>query len=143
MKPDKKQVVKRRRRYELRDTTKSKRERTVALTPEWVSVFSSLPKPGIYVFPGLGESDFLTPPQFARRYEAVLRDLNKTRSPDTRVPVLFPHKARHTYASFLLEGGANIRAVQDQLGHAKISTTQIYTHVDLEARKTNVIKLAY
>ena len=143
MEPDKNEVVKRRRRYALRDTTKSKRERVVALTPEGVAVFSRLPKTGIYVFPGLDDTSFLTPPQFARRYEAVLRDLNKTLGPESKVPVLSPHKARHTYASFLLEGGASIRAVQDQLGHAKISTTQLYTHVDLEARKSNVIKLAY
>lgn len=143
MRPDKNKRVKRRRRYELRDTTKSKKERVVALTPEGADIFAALPKAGLYVFPGLDGAPFLTPPQFARRYESVLRDMNKSRPEDQKIPVLSPHKARHTYATYLLNGGANIRAVQEQLGHAKISTTQIYTHVDLEARKNNVIKLAY
>lgn len=143
MKPDKNKRVKRRRRYELRDTTKSKKERVVALTPEGADIFAVLPKTSLYVFPGLDGAPFLTPPQFARRYESVLRDMNKSRPEDQKIPVLSPHKARHTYATYLLNGGANIRAVQEQLGHAKISTTQIYTHVDLEARKNNVIKLAY
>ncbi|NBY24920.1 MAG: site-specific tyrosine recombinase XerD [Chitinophagaceae bacterium] len=64
----------------------------------------------------------------------IIRDLAKRAGINKTVS---PHTFRHSFATHLIEGGADLRAVQEMLGHASITTTEIYTHLDREfLRKT-------
>lgn len=80
-----------------------------------------------WLFPSGSKGGHLT----ARRFAQMLKELAV--SAGLNPNGISPHVLRHAFASHLLAGGADLRAVQQMLGHADISTTQIYTHV-LEAR---------
>lgn len=89
-----------------------------------------------WLFPSSGGSGHLTRDGFAKLLKEVAI---KAGLPPSKVS---PHVLRHSFASHLLAHGADLRSVQQMLGHADIATTQIYTHV-LEDRLVNLVRSSH
>jgi integrase/recombinase XerD len=120
---------------------KGGRERMVPLNPAAIAAMRSFlaarqadPKAGSspHLFASHGDSGHITRQHFAQELKGLAAAAGL---PQQKIS---PHVLRHAFASHLLAGGADIRAVQQMLGHADISTTQIYTHVLSERLKRMV-----
>jgi integrase/recombinase XerD len=135
------ELVTLRRNAVMRDTSfltvrgKGDKERVVPLNDgarDALRTYLATLPPGPFLFPAGGEEGHLSRQVFARDLKTLA---GKAGISPSRVA---PHVLRHAFASHLLAGGADLRVIQTLLGHADISTTQIYTHVQDERLKSLV-----
>jgi integrase/recombinase XerD len=122
----------------LRVTGKGSHQRLTPLGKEalfWLDRYTKEARPHLlkgrlnaFLFPGRGGQGHLTRQAYWLKIRKYAREAG--------LPAIHPHTFRHSFATHLLEGGADLRTVQVLLGHANIVTTQIYTHVSREHLKS-------
>ena len=118
----------------IHHATKTNRSRVIPIFADLRTLLESIPHKSEYVVNHNGRIASFA--WFRSRYDAFFDGM-----PD--VVKKTAHKCRHSFASYLLRSGADLRTVQTLLGHTDITTTQIYTHVDIDGLSKGIAKLNY
>lgn len=127
-------------------STKSGKERVIGIADPLAQLLLQMKSNGLYVVKNPRSPMMpLSVNTFERYYKATIKNVNKllTAKGIAPVPELSIHKCRHTYATYLIKGGAAIRQVQKLLGHSTVAVTEIYAHVDTDDLVSAVTKIAY
>ncbi|MCH7886827.1 MAG: site-specific tyrosine recombinase XerD [Candidatus Marinimicrobia bacterium] len=122
----------------IRVIGKRSKERIIPLGEEafrWIGLWSSDARPQIAKLGSSGDYLFLNARGIRMTRDGFFKLFKKQIDKAGIEKDVSPHTFRHSFATHLLEGGADLRSVQEMLGHASISTTQIYTHLDREYLK--------
>lgn len=124
------------------DSTKTKKARVVPYDAALEIHLDKLPRTGLYVI-CRENGNHHTHKTYDTIYKRFIHTLNEGLSDEEQIPYLSPHKCRHTFGTYMLRNGVDIRVVQALLGHTTIKTTEIYTHVNVEDLRDNIRKLKY
>ena len=127
----------------LRVTGKGNKQRLVPISPRAIKELRLwfIDRNAIDIKPG--EEDFVFVSQRRRKHLSritVFHNIKLYAEMAGITKTISPHTFRHSFATHLLEGGANLRAIQAMLGHETIATTEIYTHIDRKFLRQQVLE---
>jgi integrase/recombinase XerD len=127
----------------LRVVGKGDKERLVPIGAEalhWIGLYQRHERAALPVRSGAEDMLFLNARGGALSRMAVFNLVKRLAVKAGVRKTIGPHTFRHSFATHLVEGGADLRAVQEMLGHASITTTEIYTHLDREYLRSSILR---
>lgn len=123
----------------IRPYTKGKRIRTIPIDTETLLLLQNINRDCEFVVSRNGRRYSTT--EFQKRYNEFWDDMEVDieDAPARKTA----HKCRHTFASYIVKGGGDLRSLQELLGHADLEMTRKYTHINLDDLRNNISKLNY